>query len=151
MRPFKFRAMVALQLRRREHDRALALLAAAQTALNAAHQALETADARLALADVDATQAMRDGGGNHQVQWYRSWRVRLRGERDACDAHRQTQQLELERAEAVVAEARQKVRSLERLHDRALAAWQQEAQAEEQKLMDALGTLRFSRQERAAS
>jgi hypothetical protein len=39
MRPFKFRAQVALELRRREHDEALRNRAAAETALAAADAA----------------------------------------------------------------------------------------------------------------
>jgi flagellar export protein FliJ len=152
MRPFKFRALAALHLRRREHDRALAALAAAQTGLVTARQALDETTARLAHADGDFEKVLRADVPGHMVPWYRSWSVRLQQARDACDARRRVAELDVERAEALVAEARQKVQSLERLHDLALAAWEREAQREDQKLMDALATVRFTRrEERTAS
>lgn len=152
MRPFKFRALAALHLRRREHDRALAALAAAQTALVGSRGALDEASARLQQTDESFDAVIRADVSGHMGPWYRSWRRRLQGERDTCEARRRVCELDVERAEGLVAEARQKVQSLERLHDLALTAWQREAHLEERRLMDGLATLRFTRrEERTAS
>jgi flagellar biosynthesis chaperone FliJ len=44
-----------------------------------------------------------------------------------------------------VATTHQRVRSLERLHDHALAAWRRDAEREDRKTMDGLAATRFTR------
>lgn len=145
MRAFKFRAQAALQLRRREHDQALVLLARAQAALRIAQRGVEEADRALADADQHTRDAMQPAGPGTPLEWYRSWRVRLTRERQQCEDHRVAHEAQTQQATGVVNSTRTRVRSLERLHDNALAAWQLEAGREDQKTMDALAAIRFTR------
>jgi flagellar biosynthesis chaperone FliJ len=145
MRPFRFRADIALQLRRREHDQALAHLARARAALVAAERAVD--EASRTVAEVDAALADASGAATPHGQrlWYQSWRLRWTAERDRRSEQRCTRATELRDAEALVQRTHQRVRSLERLHDLALAAWRRSADQEERKVMDAIATTRFTR------
>ena len=145
MRPFRFRARAALQLRQREHDEALAVLARAQASLARAAQQVAEAIAAVQRADEQYRTVLNaPASGSPPLDWYRSWRVRLTGERQRCEAACRARESEVTAAAAAVARTRQRVRSLERLHDNALAAWKQALHHEEQKTMDALATLRFT-------
>jgi flagellar export protein FliJ len=151
MKPFRFRADVALQLRRREHDRALVALAHAQAALITAQQSLEQADQAIRDADLRLEEAMRMTDSGTPLSWYRSWSLRVRGDRRVCEERCQVREKELHLASANVSRSHQRVLSLERLHDLALAAWQRETGRVEQRTMDELASLRFTRrQERIA-
>jgi flagellar export protein FliJ len=147
MRPFRFRAQAALVLRRREHDRALVTLAQAQVALNAAQNDVEAADHAIVDADAQLKLAMQNASAQLPLSWYRSWRVKLRGERELCGERLRAREADVTKATADVNSTRQRVRSLERLHEKALADWRQAAHVEEQRTMDALATLRFSRRD----
>src|SRR5262245_5983970 len=147
MRPFRFRADAALQLRRREHDRALVMLAHAQAALRAAQQRVEQADRALDDADERLREAMQTPNPQLPLGWYRSWNVRMREDRRACQERCRAREKEVETATAAASRSQQRVRSLERLHDLAFSAWQREAERVEQKTMDQLASLRFSRRE----
>ena len=145
MRPFRFRARAALQLRQREHDEALAVLARAQASLARAAQRVAEAIAAVQRADEQFREVLNTPEpGPPPLDWYRSWRVRLTGERHRSEAERRAREVEVNEAAATVARTRQRVRSLERLHDNALAAWKQALHHEEHKTMDALATLRFT-------
>jgi flagellar biosynthesis chaperone FliJ len=145
MRPFRFRADIALQLRRREHDQAVAHLARARGALAAAESAVD--EAARAITEVDAALAADAARAAPHARrlWYQSWRLRWTVERDRRNEQRGTRANELHDAEAVVRRTHQRVRSLERLHDLSLAAWRRAADQEERKAMDAIATARFTR------
>jgi flagellar biosynthesis chaperone FliJ len=145
MRPFRFRAQAALQLRRREHEQALAALARRQTALTAAQNLVEVADGAIRESETRMAETLKTPTARGQLDWYRSWRVRCRAERDRSEQQRQGREAELLEANRVVSSTYQRVRSLERLHDHALAAWRKAADQEEMKTMDALATMRFTR------
>ena len=78
MRPFRFRAEAALQMRRREHDRALVMLARAQAAFVAAQQGVEAAQKAIEHADRELQQAMQTPDPQLPLGWYRSWRLKVR-------------------------------------------------------------------------
>ena len=149
MRPFRFRAQAALQLRRREHDQALVGLARAQTAVAVAQRSVEEADA--AVRDIDARlkEATRTPVAGCPLDWYRSWRLRCQADRALREQHRQACEVELRNATSVAETTQKRVRSLEQLRDDALASWRQAASREEQKTMDALATTRFTRRKEA--
>jgi flagellar export protein FliJ len=147
MRPFRFRAQAALVLRRREHDRALVALAQAQTALGVAQNHVEVAARAIVDSDAELDTAMRAGHGEAQLRWYRSWRVKLRHDRDTCTQAVLAREADVTHATSDVDSTRQRVRSLERLHDNALATWRREAALEEQRTMDGLATLRYTRRD----
>lgn len=147
MRPFRFRAQTALQLRRREHDEALAALARAQTALAVARHDLAEAEEALRDAERRLADAIVAPPGGTPREWYQSWRVRCEQERARREAHRQSCEAEEQRAAEAVTATYRRLRALERLHDIALARWQHEARREEQKAMDAMAANRFFRKD----
>ena len=147
MRPFRFRAEAALQLRRREHDRALVMLARAQAALNAAEQGVDEADQAVADADRQLTQALQTPDPQLPLGWYRSWRVRVREDRRTAEARRDARDKDVRAAAAEVSRSRQRVHSLERLRELALAAWERDSRRLDQGTMDALATVRFTRRD----
>lgn len=144
MRPFRFRARAALQLRQRQHDEALAALARAQAELARAVKRVEDAGNAVKAADEQFSVALVAADTGVTLDWHRSWRLRLTTERQRCEAECRAREADIGRAAAHAASTRQRVRSLERLHDNALASWKQEAAREEQKTMDSLATLRFT-------
>ena len=150
MRPFRFRAEAALQLRRREHDRALVMLARAQAALNAAQQGIEAADLAVADADRQLSQALQTPDPQLPLGWYRSWRVKVREDRRAAEARRDARAKDMRDVSVEVTRSRLRVRSLERLRELALAAWERDAKRADQKTMDALAAIRYSRREERA-
>ena len=147
MRPFRFRAEAALQLRRREHDRALVMLARAQAALTAAQRYLEDADSAVTHADRELENAMRIPDPQLPLGWYRSWRVKVREDKQAAEARRDARDKDVRDATAEVTRSRQRVRSLERLRELALTAWEREARRSDQRTMDALAATRFARRD----
>jgi flagellar export protein FliJ len=144
MRPFRFRARAALQLRQREHDEALATLARAQAELARARRRVDDAGAALRAADEKFRSALGAPDPGAPLEWHRSWRVGLAGDRQRCEAECRAREADVTLASTHAAGTRLRVRSLERLHDNALAAWRQALQHEEQKTMDSLATLRFT-------
>lgn len=149
MSPFRFRARAALQLRQREHDEALAALARAQADLARARRRAEEAGHAVRDADDGFRAALEAPQPSMPLDWHRSWRSRLVAEWEQCEGECRARETEMYEAAAQVTSTRQRVRALERLHDNALAAWNQAARLEEQKTMDALATLRFNQQRRA--
>jgi flagellar export protein FliJ len=148
MPPFRFRASAALQLRRREHDEALAALARAQVSLAEARRKVDDVDGALREADSRYRVALHSPDRSTPLEWYRSWRLRLLSDRQRCETECRTREKEMYDATARATSARQRVRALERLHDNALAAWTRAARREEQKTMDALATIRFTSAQR---
>ena len=145
MRPFRFRAEAALQLRRREHDRALVMMARAQAALVAAERGVEAAAEALAGADRDLSDAMQKSDSQLPLGWYRSWRLKVREDHCAAEARRDARDKDVREATAEVSRSRQRVRSLERLRELALTAWERQFRRTEQQTMDALAAMRYAR------
>jgi len=143
MRPFRFRAVAALDVRRREEDAAAAVLAhkeANYRAIEADCEAVER-QRRAALAE-QLAQSSR-GIDMATLFWHRNWIVRLqamvsglrleqRAAAEAVNAAKQAWQL-----------ARRRRLALERLRDRALARYRAEEQREELKAIDELARVRF--------
>ena len=146
MRPFKFRAQVALELRRREHDEALRKRAAAETALTAADAAIASAEGVIVAADEQCAAAMTGVVEYSLIQWHRAWRVRCVEERTRLQGRRAQHDQELRRAADHVYHTHRRVRSLERLREVALTQWLRAEQQDERKTMDALAASRFVRE-----
>ena len=145
MKAFRFRAHAALQLRRREHDQALVVLAQAQTALVLAERGVSEADQALRTADEQLTAALRQGRTDTPLEWYRSWKLRCAAARTRRERERQARETDLQAAAAAAHETHRRVRALERLQEHLLAAWRRAAAQEEQKTIDALAASRFVR------
>jgi flagellar export protein FliJ len=143
VRAFRFRAQAALDLRQREHDAARRALAQAESEQRAAQRALDEAVAAIERAEAEAAALWTGTEDRQRFEWYRSWIVRLRHERDACGHILRLRGEEVARATEASKRTKQRVESLDRLRERAWQAWTREAQAREQKEIDTVATIRF--------
>jgi flagellar export protein FliJ len=150
MRPFKFRAQAALELRQREYDAARRALARVEADLRAARGLLVERQQALDDGRTQCANAQSTGVAQAQLQWYRFWIVRLEQERAAQALVVSARERDVATATAACQHARQRLESLERFKEKAAAAWQRVVLAQEQKDLDELATLRFVAQQRAA-
>jgi flagellar export protein FliJ len=150
MQKFRFRADVALDVRRRALEQAERELARAEQDRLDASRRVEAADAAVRDAQRTAIPAAGEPAAPQLMQWYRFWIVRLEHER------RRQQQLLAARdagvitARAACVQAKQQCRALERLREKALARHAAADAAEERKLIDELAAQRMDAQRRAA-
>lgn len=144
MKPFRFRAAVALDIRRREERDAGAVLARATAHVheaNAASAAIE--QQRLAALEAQSAHA-RHGIDSGALIWHRNWITRLQATLDQLrvEAHRRA--LVMDQAERHWRLARRRRMALDRLHDRALARHRADEQRAEVKVIDELARLRHA-------
>ena len=143
MAGFRFRAQVALDLRRKQDDEAQRALGVARQATVAAQRALdeqvrilEESHARARIEEAHASDTSR-------AVWYRNWMTRQRlviaAARAAVDARRNEETAAAQRT----IETRRRLRSLERWRDRHEKAFQLAERRAEQKEFDVLGGLRY--------
>jgi flagellar export protein FliJ len=142
MKPFRFRAQAAIDLRRREFDEARRVLAHATLDLRAAERVHAEAERRMTGAREQCTRGMQGSIDTARLRWHQSWIVRLEHERAVCAADVAARDRDVARATASVLRARQRLEALERFKDKARDAWEHAAAAEEQKQIDVLATLR---------
>jgi len=142
MRPFRFRALAALELRRKQEEEARVALARAERALQeeAAQLQASLAAADQALAQLTAAQSQ--GTTSWLIEWHRSWITRCRIDADGHRARVAEATASVERQLSVVRDALRKRRTLERLRDRAWRKYQVEAGREELRDMNALAGMR---------
>lgn len=141
MATFTFRAQAALDLRRTQDEDARRQLAEAERVVRESATELEHAEAAV-------RDAIRLAGGCSAdvtlLTWHRNW---IASRQHHADQRRV--ELEARRAEAAVAAAkaqaaRRQLRTLERLRDRALRAFLDAQRRNEQKALDALGTMQYA-------
>ena len=143
MASFRFRAQVALDLRRKQEDLASEALARAEAAFREA-KAQEIAAMADRQAACDARQtAERSGIGAAALEWHWNWINRLAAGialrvRDAA-----AREADVAAAERAWHEARRRRRALERIRDRALRRHQQAEARKDEKAVDELARLRF--------
>jgi len=142
VRPFRFRAQAAVDLRQREYDGARRVMARASLDLRAAREVFDEAHARLTCAHERCAHEMAQAFDAARSQWYRFWIVRLEHERAVCAQAVTAREREVALASAACLRTRQRLEALERFRDKATRAWEHAAAAEEQKQIDALATLR---------
>jgi flagellar biosynthesis chaperone FliJ len=142
MKPFRFRAQAAIDLRQREYDETRRVLARAQLDLRAAEEVRTEAGARIIAAREQGTREMRGTIDTARWQWHQSWILRLEHERAVCAADVAARESDVTRASLAAQKARQRVEALERFRDKARRAWDHAVTAEEQKQIDVLATLR---------
>jgi flagellar export protein FliJ len=149
MRPFKFRAQVVLDLRKRQDDEAQRKLAiatreraVAETRVDAASTAVEESMQR-------AREALESRAWGDSREWHRNWIVSRRKElavqREGLAKSRAAEQLARQRA----GDARRALRSLERWFERAWRRHQQALRRFEQRELDEVGAMRHVAQSRA--
>ena len=142
MKPFRFRAQAAIDLRQREYDDARRVLARATLDLRAAEEVQTEADARIIAGREQGTREMSGTIDTARWQWHQSWIVRLEHERAVCAADVAARERDVARASAAPLRARQRVEALERFRIKTRFGWEHAVAAEEQKQIDVLATLR---------
>jgi len=148
MAAFHFRPQVALDLRKREEDAAQRVVSEARAISDRAAQVHADAQAAFDVGFTRAAAADATSGSVTDAIWHRNWIRSLRRELVRAEAHAEDRRVQLEVAEQALVVARERVRALERLKERALAAHRERERREEQKAMDDLATLRFAIRER---
>ena len=142
MKPFRFRAQAAVDLRQREYDETRRVLARASLDLRAAEEVRTEADVRIIAAREQGAREMRGTLDTARWQWHQSWILRLEHERAVCAADVAARERDVARASLAAQKARQRVEALQRFRDKARRAWDHAIDAEEQKQIDVLATLR---------
>jgi flagellar biosynthesis chaperone FliJ len=142
VKPFRFRAQAAIDLRQREFDEARRVLARAGLDLRAAEEVRTEADARIIAAREQGAREMRGTIDTARWQWHQSWILRLEHERAVCAADVAARERDVARASMAAQKARQRVEALERFRAKARRAWDHAVAAEERKQIDVLATLR---------
>jgi flagellar export protein FliJ len=141
---FTFRAQPALDLRRREHEAAQRVLARADAERQQARARLDAAERAAAQGRHDADTAARSALGQGEREWYRFWIIRLDRERGAAAVHLQRHDEALAHARSACLQARQRCEALERLREKAYAAYLEGVTAAEKKIIDELATQRYA-------
>jgi flagellar FliJ protein len=151
MATFVFRPQAALDLRKREEEAAQRVVSEARVVSDRAAQLF--ADAQGAFDEGFARAAALDaaGGSITDVIWHRNWIRSLRRELVRAEAHAEDRRVQLETAEQALVAARERVKALERLRERAYAAHLERERRDEQRAMDDLATLRFAMRQRRES
>lgn len=143
MRPFRFRAEGALDLRRRHEDAARLVVSRAQNAAALADAKLAAAETGLDEASARLVGVQTQGTSIWTIDWHRSWILRQTREVDACRTQAETARHDLARATAALHEAHRKRRVLERLRDRLQARHARAAERQELAQMNELATMRY--------
>jgi len=144
MKPFRFRAQAALDLRRRaEDDARIALARAEEDARLANARAREAAETARIAGDTCAG-AQRAGITGAELGWHQSWITRQRREVVARNRDAAISAAAVDRAVASVRAAHQQRRTLERLRDRLATRHRDDLRRHEQRDLDQLAGLRFS-------
>ena len=149
MAAFRFRPQAALDLRRREEEAAALVVAESRVASDRAAAAHAGAQAAFDAGFAQAAAADAAGGSVTASVWHRNWIRSLRRELVRTEAHAEDRRVQLEAAEQVLVAARERVKALERLKERAVAAHQERERREEQRAMNELATLRFAIRQRS--
>jgi flagellar biosynthesis chaperone FliJ len=134
-----------LDWRGRQHEDALRLLAAARQALAASEAAAVRAREQLA-SSRERTRVTEAGGCDQATRaWHWNWIVRCEADVTRADAVVAARLADTDIAAGTVAEARKRLRPLEKLRDRARQEHADEERRIEQKALDALAVTRYVR------
>jgi flagellar FliJ protein len=149
MPTFIFRPQPALDMRRREEERAQLAVTEARMISERAAQAYANAQAAFEAGTARAAALDAAGGSITDVIWHRNWISSLRRELVRTEANAEDRRVQLEAAEQALVTARERVKVLERLKERAIEAHQERERRDEQRAMDDLATLRFALRQRS--
>lgn len=145
MKPFRFRAARLLDLRRRTCDAARAELARLRDAARRVEAELDRA--RRACRDADAAyhQCMQEATDVDRLQRHRNWIHRLNASAAALEREVAEHRLAVARGAEHVHQELRRVRVLERLRERALRRYENEARRHEAREIDRHAVLRHAR------
>lgn len=149
MSEFRFRAQVALDLRRRRDEEAQRRLGDARRALAAAEAVRAAAESRLIAALAEAGTVEQEGADVTQRTWYRNWIALLRQEVARADQVLKERRDQVRDATVRALQARRHLRSIERLRERRWRAFSRERDKAEQRQADLLATLRHAARRQA--
>ena len=139
---FTFRAQPALDVRTRELDARRRELATAEWELRTARQLFTEAEQTLRDAH-DQARVTLQHAGIEQYVWHRVWIDRVERAKAAHAVTVAQRQDGVANAAASCRKAKLRVDAMEKLKEKALAAWEHEARLREQRELDALATMRF--------
>ncbi len=143
MRPFRFRAESALELRRKHEDEARRQATHAQNAAAMADERLAAAQAQADQAGAHLIDVQSHGAPIWLIDWHRSWILKQSREVADCRLQAATAHATAARASAALHEAHRKRRVLERLRERLQARHAREADRQELAQMNELATMRY--------
>lgn len=143
MKPFRFRAAAALDLRRRQEQDAATDLARAEGELQALEARVRQAEQARRHAQQQLITVEWEGSDAGTLMWHRNWIVRLTHDLTACRQRVDGQAEVVRQAERRWREARQRRLALDRMYERALRRHRQDQQREELKVIDELARLRY--------
>ena len=144
MRPFKFRAAAALDLRQRDEDAAATVLARKEAGFREIEAARAAAERTREAALADQLALSTRGIDMATLFWHRNWIVRLQGAVVDLRAEEKAAGTAVQQAREAWQAARRKRLALERLRDRALVRYRADEQREELKAIDELARVRFT-------
>ena len=143
MRPFRFRAASALDLRKKHEDDARQALARAQNAAAVADAALAADRQRVAEAAGQLAQVQSLGAQAWLIGWHRSWILKQARDADASRRQAAAAASAVGAASDVVREAYKTRRVLERLRDRLAARHARETERQDLNQMNELAGMRY--------
>ena len=144
MRPFKFRAAAALDMRRKAEDAAALELARKDASFRQIEASLQSAEHARENALADQHSQSQKGIDIATLFWHRNWIVRLQATVVDLRADVNTAQQAVLVARQAWQLAKRRRLSLERLRDRAQARHRADEQREELKVIDELARVRFT-------
>jgi flagellar protein FliJ len=148
MRPFRFRAQAALELRVKQEEDARRGLARAPDAADRARERIASAASGVAAADQQFLAAQQEGATGWLIGWHQSWMARQRLDVDARKREAAISAVAVERAATSVRDTHRQRRTLERLRDRSHRAYDLEVGRQDVREMNTLAGLRFVAQAR---
>jgi len=147
MRPFAFRAQVALDLRRKRAEDAQRALAAANAAVLRAEADLQASVCACDESKNRAVDEMRERGDVATQMWYRNWILRQQREIVVCRDVVTDRRSEADGARGRATKTHIDVKVLENLREKKWRAYTEEERRAEQKDIDWLAVLRSGRQD----
>jgi flagellar export protein FliJ len=145
MKPFRFRAAVVLDLRRRQHELAQTQLARAQQERDAAARRVGEAEEACQDARREYRASLDKGDAAGALERHRTWIARRQAETDDRRRQLEERHVAVHHAAAGLRHAYTRVRVLERLRDRAWEKHQDDVRRREAIEMDYLAVTQFAR------
>ena len=143
MRPFRFRAERALELRRKLEDEARLVVVRAQNTAAMADARLETAQREEHDAGAQLVEVQAQGAPAWLIGWHRSWILKKSRETAICQQHAATAHGVVQQAATVLQDAHKKRRVLERLRERLAARHARESERQDLAHMNELAMTRY--------
>ena len=143
MRPFRFRAAAALDLRRKQEEDALKALGRVEAQFHEAKEACAAMEGQRKKALDEQLAQSRRGVDMATLFWHRNWITRLQAAVDDLRTDLGQKSVAVDQARRAWQFARRRRMALDRMRERALNRHRAEEQREELKVIDELARIRF--------